>query len=311
MSRRLIATSPIQTITTHTTGIGLVPATQAHGVLTFYNAATYEQTIAAGTVVTGSDGIAVVTDEAAYVPAGNPPNFGIATVSTHTLQTGTGANITEGDINILCCVAGMSVKNTENFTGGVNAQSYPMVSQDDIQNASRSFSSTLTQSADQSLHRQVKASEEIAAQTCNSMLTANPKQGERATIFTVLVSVTCQASVFPLSQVNDQAATLLEKKATQTLSSQYSEIGSVTTSIDTITAIRGNTIHMVVKARETWGYIFSLTQLHQLANRVKGKQVQEAKTLLLSIPGVRNVRIVSENILPTNPDQIQISVFVD
>src|SRR5215469_10617129 len=41
----------------------------------------YSQTVAAGTVLTGNDGVVIVTDVPAVIPAGNPPAFGITTVS--------------------------------------------------------------------------------------------------------------------------------------------------------------------------------------------------------------------------------------
>ncbi len=52
-----------------TTGMGHEDAQAAHGTLTFYNAALYAQTIPAGTVLIGRDGVQVVTDTDAVIPA--------------------------------------------------------------------------------------------------------------------------------------------------------------------------------------------------------------------------------------------------
>ena len=77
-ARFVSTTSPASEAFGQASGVAHVPATVAHGTLTFYNAATYPQTIAAGTVLTGADGVQVVTDAAAPIPAGNPPLFGSA-----------------------------------------------------------------------------------------------------------------------------------------------------------------------------------------------------------------------------------------
>jgi hypothetical protein len=77
-ARFVSATTPASEAFGQATGTAHVPATVAFGTLTFYNAATYPQTIAAGTVLTGADGVQVVTDTTAPLPAGNPPLFGAA-----------------------------------------------------------------------------------------------------------------------------------------------------------------------------------------------------------------------------------------
>src|SRR2546426_322490 len=70
-SRLLTVTTPTKSETIKTTGLAQTPPIQAQGTVTFYNEATYEQTIGAGTVLAGSDGVQVVTDETAYVKPGN------------------------------------------------------------------------------------------------------------------------------------------------------------------------------------------------------------------------------------------------
>ncbi len=55
--------------TVATTGVGHQDAMAAHGTLTFYNAALYAQDIPAGTSLTGADGVQVVTESDAVIPA--------------------------------------------------------------------------------------------------------------------------------------------------------------------------------------------------------------------------------------------------
>src|ERR1700686_3168415 len=52
------------------TGEKTYPATQAHGTLTIYNGSILSQELPQGMILTGKDGVEVVTDEAVAVPAG-------------------------------------------------------------------------------------------------------------------------------------------------------------------------------------------------------------------------------------------------
>jgi hypothetical protein len=66
--RTLPAIIMSQQKTVATTGITHQDARAAHGLLTFYNGATYPQTIPAGTLLTGVDGVELVTDTDATIP---------------------------------------------------------------------------------------------------------------------------------------------------------------------------------------------------------------------------------------------------
>src|SRR6266567_7073733 len=73
-------------VTAIATGRQYVPATTATGTITFYNGAIYAQIIPFGTVLKGSDGIQVVTDEQAVIPPAaqtTPPTYGQVRVSAH------------------------------------------------------------------------------------------------------------------------------------------------------------------------------------------------------------------------------------
>src|SRR5260221_2241433 len=160
-ARFVSATSPASEAFGQASGTAHVPATVASGTLTLYNAATYSQTIAASTVLTGADGVQVVTDAAASLPAGNPPLFGVATVSAHTLQAGSHYNIAVLDIDGLCCAAGVAVKNTAGFSGGRDAQTYTMVRQADVDGLARPLIDTLTQDAQAGIRGEVRPKERM------------------------------------------------------------------------------------------------------------------------------------------------------
>src|SRR5439155_17976064 len=80
------------------TGTATRPATRARGSVTFYNGLPAPQTVPAGTLLLGTGGIPVVTNQDAYMPAASPPTEGATTVSAHAENTGSAGNIASGSI---------------------------------------------------------------------------------------------------------------------------------------------------------------------------------------------------------------------
>jgi hypothetical protein len=128
-----------------TTGIGHQEAQAAHGTLTLYNAAPYAQTIPAGTLLTGTDGVQIVTEQEVTIPAGDLATNGQATVMAQALQTGPAGNIKANDLYGLCCRANVFVSNAA-FHGGQNARTFPQVTAGDLANASATLTTSLSQS---------------------------------------------------------------------------------------------------------------------------------------------------------------------
>jgi len=120
-----------QTVTA--SGHGHQNAAQATGSLIYFNGSFSSQTIDAGTVYTGADGVQVVTDQTVTIAAatpGNPPQFGEASVTAHARLAGASGNIQSGDISITGNT--LQVRNTQ-FANGVNARDFTIVSKADIQ----------------------------------------------------------------------------------------------------------------------------------------------------------------------------------
>src|SRR5712691_2786363 len=114
-SRLISFTTPTKYQSIQTTGVGYTPAVQATGSVSFYNEAPYSQTVAAGTVLTGNDGVQVITYETASIPAGNGITNGSAHVTAHAMVGGTVGNIQALDVNAFCCLAGILAKNRTAF----------------------------------------------------------------------------------------------------------------------------------------------------------------------------------------------------
>ena len=113
-------------VTAIATGKQYVPATTATGTITFYNGAIYAQIIPLDTVLTGADGIKIVSDEQAVIPPAaqtTPPTYGQVRVLAHALIPGKAGNIQAGDINEACCVTSVIAQNTS-FHGGRDAYTY-------------------------------------------------------------------------------------------------------------------------------------------------------------------------------------------
>ena len=139
---------PLQTFSTSVTiiptGEKTYPAIAAHGTLTIYNGSILSQELPRGMILTGTDGVEVITDEAVYVPAGNPPSYGIAHVSVHAVIPGTKGNIAALDINQ---VEGtfLYIRNLHSFTGGQEAHTVTFITSQDRQTALSQASQFLIQ----------------------------------------------------------------------------------------------------------------------------------------------------------------------
>ena len=71
------------------------------------------------------------------------------------LSLGHRATLPPLDLGGLCCLAGISVKNTLAFHDGQYAYDYPMVTQVDIDHAAGPLVATLTSATQETLHAQV------------------------------------------------------------------------------------------------------------------------------------------------------------
>jgi VCBS repeat-containing protein len=314
-ARLLSVKSHTFTQTVPTTGHGHTQAQQAQGTLTFYNAAPYAQTVAAGTVLTGADGVELVTAQVAYLPAGNLPDVGMATVAAQAVQVGPQGNIAPLDLNGLCCVAGVSVKNTDAFSGGQNARNYTVVARQDVEAVAGPESTTLTQAVQASLQGEVRPSEQLASPAqCHPSVSTNHPIGSEATHVTITLTVTCQGEVYDAQAVQQLASAALGEQARTTLGAGYSAQGPIKTSVTQVatTEAAHGTLSLLVSAQGTWSYQFSSAQISQVSKRIAGLSRQEALHLLKQDGHIQAVSITetwNATSVPTDPAHIQIMVL--
>ncbi len=313
-ARFVSAASPQFVASGQASGVAHVPATRARGTLTLYNAATYPQTIAAGTVLTGADGMQVITDAPSLIPEGNPPLFGISTVNAHAALAGSRGNIAVLDINGLCCAAGVAVKNIAGFSGGQDAQTYPTVKQADIDGLARPLVETLTQHAQAGVRSQIRPQEWLVTiPACTPAIRADHTVGSRATQVTVTVAMTCRSEVYDQQTARLFAETSYAREANAALRANYALMSQVTTLTGvTVTDPKRGTLVLSIQAEGIWVYQWSLKHLEVLAKQIAGTQKQEALALLLCEEGVQTASMhltgSEQTTLPADPSRITITV---
>jgi hypothetical protein len=291
-----ITMSQAQTVAT--TGHTQQEARPGRGTITFYNAGTEALTLVAGTLITGKDGVQVVTDSSITVPAVLYPTLGQATVAAHSVQVGPSGNIAAGDIYGPCCLLTISAVNGA-FSGGQEASVYQSVAKPDIETAVRSLQASLTESVTAALQTQVQSSETlISPPMCESHTSTDHQTGDKATQVQVSVSETCMGLTY------DTKAMQAKVSRAQTMN-HYHLLGNPRTVIQNITAGKEpGTYTLSVQGTAIWVYQFSQRELETLAGRIAGKSTRDATKYLLQTVGVQQVSFSSSGTLPSDVSKI-------
>jgi hypothetical protein len=290
-----------------TTGKAHEDAQAAHGLVTFYNAAPYAQTIATGTLLTGADGTQVTTDQEVTIPAAILPTEGQATISAHALQTGPAGNISAGDIYGACCRANVFAANGP-FTGGQEAHDYQTATQADIDTVARNLTKSLDQSEQAAIQTQVHANETLLSPLpCQETITPDHRPGEEAAQVHVTVSETCTGIVYDTQAYQDEITQALSQQATKQLGAGYSLIGQPQNTIAHVNTQDRQHITLQANIAGTYDYQLSQDQLQQIKTLVAGKSKVQATAAVLRVPGVQSVEINSnQGNLPSDSTHIQV-----
>lgn len=272
----------------HTTGIGHQEAAAAHGLVTFYNAAPQPQTVPAGELLTGSDGVAVVTDEAAWLPAGTLATNGQATVLAHAVVVGPSGNIRGGDIYGACCRLDVFAANSP-FQGGQNARRFPMVTQSDLDAAAKQLHDALLPGITASLAAELRPGETDTSPACHTTTTSDHKAGEEATQVNTTETATCSAFAYQRQDVLSQMRTRLSIATQQRLGDGYSLTADPVITVER-SQLQGTVLTLQVKGQAQMAYEFS-EQLPQIKQHLAGMKKAEAIAWLAHMPGVSSVSI--------------------
>src|SRR6266699_2308184 len=304
----------MQSITALATGKHHQPASRATGTITFYNGLLTSQTIAAGTIGTGNDGVQIITDQAAVIPAGNPPSYGQVSVLAHAVSAGPQGNIPAYAINTACCATSVVAKNTGAFSGGAAAREYLVVTRTDINTAVTSLLVPLSLSEDAALQAQLHPGEALITPSCTPHVASDHRPGDEAQHVFVTVAVTCIGIAYDANKLYQDATQLLTSQATTTLGATYSLIGDIQVTIvhATITDHTKGIATLALKMDATYLYQIRSTEKEHLSTLLAGKPKQQAITTLLQSPGIQSASIHlagGNTTLPTDPHHIQIIVM--
>jgi hypothetical protein len=313
-ARTLQGTSPTRTVMARATGSGQTPAIPASGKLTFFNEGSSPQTLGAGLILTGADGIQVVTDSAVTIAAGNPPAVGSAWVYAHTVQGGSQANIAAGDVNGLCCGPGLAVKSSS-FSGGQDGQTYPILEQHDIDAATATVTQALIQQAQRQVVEQVSGAEQPAVDSqCHTSIAAASPAGSHVAQASISVSATCTGETFERAAVLRLAASLFAQGVAKQLGPAYAPSSRITTKIvqASLTDARSGALTVLVRGQGTWSYQFSRAKQQTIARRIQGRSVSVALSLLAQVPGVAHTSLSlsgGAQQIPSDPARITIVIL--
>src|SRR5207245_1869844 len=172
------------------------------------------QTIVGGTTLTGSDGVQVVTDQPAMIPAAlatTPPTYGQVTVSAHALEPGPQGNIRVRDINQACCLPSVLAQNTTAFQGGQHERDYTLVTREDLDQGVASLTTTLIQSAHAAFTAQLTTNEALVTPACRRTVTADHRAGAEAVTVTVTLSERCTAIAYDAAALREQRAQVITR----------------------------------------------------------------------------------------------------
>jgi hypothetical protein len=298
--------------TVPTTGKGHQDATQAHGTVTFYNAAPSQQIMTAGTLLTGGDGVQIVTDQDAIIPAAQYPTFGQATVIASSVLAGPGGNVRAADIYGPCCHLNISATNSA-FSGGQLARDYQMVTQQDIDNVASSLKTSLDKSVQAALKTQVADDQTLLTPvSCQQSTTPDHRPGTEATQVQVTVSETCTGVTYNTQAYQTLVAHFVTQAATQQLGEGYTQTGTIQSSIVQVNAKAHGVITLQVKSSASYSYQFTQEQQQALKSLIAGKTKAQATTALLQTPGVQSVSLSLShgNQLPTDTGRIHITFLL-
>lgn len=312
---RMLIASQSQTQSGVATGQGQINATTATGSVTLENDSTnyYYVTKVGGTIVSKS-GVTIVCDQVITVYPGQSGVF-----QAHAATAGSVGNIPAYDISITQTnnTGTIKVYNTQAFSGGQDARTYPIVQQSDISAVASSLEPTLQQSVQSALQGQLHVSEKmVATPNCTAKVASDKGVGAAVSSFNVTVTETCTGEAYNPVPAQAMAATLLQTQTTGSLDPRYALVNTVTTTVSQVAVSdsKHHTLSMTVAASGRWGYSFNTAQQQALVKLIAGKSQQDAQTLLAQQTGVSAVAITIAgtflfwNALPTNLDHITVKM---
>lgn len=286
-----------QSQTVSTTGKGHQDARAATGTIEIYNGLNTAQTVNAGTILTGQDGMQVVTDQTITVPAANLPQIGAAPVTAHALNAGSAGNIQAYDISVSLS-GSLTAKNPAPFSGGQDERNFQTVAPSDIANTAAPLKATLDQSMQNTLTGQLKSGEALTSSHCTPTTTTDHRAGDEAIQVKVTVSETCTGVAYNQDTLQAKVTQLLNIQAAKKLEPGYSLLGDPQITVTSATTSKQVTLSF--HSISTWVYALKTEDQQQIKKLIAGKDTDRALQLLYSLPGIKRVTLTSSGFADTS-----------
>jgi VCBS repeat-containing protein len=282
-----------QSQTTPTTGKGHQDARSATGYITFYNGQLQSVTIPAGTILTASHGVQVITEQDALIPQALPPTEGQVTITTHSINPGVRGNIAASEINQSCCAIAVLAKNTQPFAGGQDERDFQTVAKSDIATIAIPLKTAVAQSVAGAFQGQLNPQERLFLLPCRPTVTSDHQPGQEATAVKVTVSETCSAVAYSSQELAKEATDLLIHRSATQLGTGYGLFGNVQTSVTmaTVSNTAKPQVFLAFYAQGTWVYGLSKPAQEQIKRLIAGQTTQDALQLVTALPGVEQAAI--------------------
>jgi Baseplate J-like protein len=290
--------------TVATTGTAIRPATVGRGVITFYNGLPAPQTVPAGTLLMSANGMPVLTQEPAYIPAASPPTEGAVTVSAQAENTGPAGNIPAGSIGGPCCRAYVLAYSGA-FWGGADVRTYRTPTTTDIATATTSLRTSIDSRVQSAIHAWLQPREVLLPPTCDARTGSSAQPGADADHVTVTVRETCTAAAYDEGALQRAATIQLGSLASRQFGDAYRLVSDVRTTLSG-TTMGLDLVTLRLQLSGVYAYRFSARQLTQLRAQLAGMSRDRATVVLARMAGVTTARILSRDTLPNDPSRIQV-----
>jgi hypothetical protein len=309
--RVLPAVTLSQSQTVVATGKGHQDAKAATGTLTFYNGQLQSITVASGTLFTGRDGVQIVTEHTAVIPAAdastNPPAYGYASVSAQAELKGAHGNIAALDLSGPCCAGSVIVKNLAPFAGGQDARDFTYVQSSDIREATSVLTTTLLRGEQGALGGQLQQGETLVTPQCTASAISSHKSGDEAANAQVTVSETCKAVAYNQQSLQQAAAQLVRGRFPNP-TMHFQLAGTIQITVRSVSMQNGMP---TLKTTLRGTFVFQIN-VRQIQSLVAGKPILKAIPILSRLAGVQTVSItgIADNQqLPTDAAHIHLNIY--
>ncbi len=277
--------------TVHTTGTKSIVGVQAHGIVEFSNSGN-TQVVVNPLVLTSSSNVRIQLTQAVSVPPRQDGKDGKAIGIAVAVNEGVSGNIAAHTLDNTCCGNGVSAKNNDAFSGGVDTQVLHIVAQADLDNAQNTLLPKLQQQVAQNLQHQLPSDETTAGEPLyTTTTTSSDTVGSQVDSVQVQVQVTGRIPSYSRGAMNKVATQLLAKQA-QTLESGYQLQGTPFVAAPHVDVQgKDGLIYLNVAVHGTWVYVFSNEQKSQWRQVIKGETSTVALAYLSTQQGVASVQI--------------------